>query len=120
VGGWSTSTDRLNLTYHAEIKILGVTFASTIEHSMNKSWSNVTGPVKVHKREELKPLTTDSLRTSIPLSDNMAHGPSVSDTHDVYPTIDECYREVHMEGTNVPCTNIDSSETEETRRLGLN
>ena len=43
VGEWSTSTDTLNIPYHAEMKILGVTFASTIEHSMNKSWENVTG-----------------------------------------------------------------------------
>ena len=77
VGGWSTSTFGLNITYHAEIKILGVTFPSTIQHSMKKSWANVTGPVKGHKREGLKSLTTDSLRASIPLSDNMAHGPSV-------------------------------------------
>ena len=33
VGVWSTSTDTLNVPYHAEIKILGVTFASTIEHN---------------------------------------------------------------------------------------
>ena len=76
-GGWSTSTDRLNIPYHAEIKILGVTFAITIEYSMNKSWVNVTGPVKGQKREEIKPLTTVSLSASIPPGYNMAHGPSV-------------------------------------------
>jgi len=36
-------------TNHAEIKILGVTFASTIEHSMNKSWANVTGKVRAQQ-----------------------------------------------------------------------
>jgi len=30
VGGWSASTGTLSITYHAEIKILGVTFASNI------------------------------------------------------------------------------------------
>jgi hypothetical protein len=50
VGGWSTSTDRLNI-HHAEIKILGVTFASTIEHSTNKSCANVTGKMRSHGRE---------------------------------------------------------------------
>jgi hypothetical protein len=50
----------------------------------------------------------------------MAYGPGVPDTHDVYPTIDNCYRAVHMEGSNFPDTNIDSTEIEETRRLGFN
>ena len=51
VGGWSTSTDTLNITNHAEIKILGLTFVSIIEHSMNKSWANVTGKVRAQARE---------------------------------------------------------------------
>ena len=51
VGGWITSTDTLNIPYHAEIKILGVTFASTIEHSMNKSWANVAGKVRAQVRD---------------------------------------------------------------------
>ena len=45
VRGWSAFTDTLNISYHAEIKILGITFASTIEHSMNKSWAYVAGKV---------------------------------------------------------------------------
>jgi len=51
VEGWSTSTDTLNIQYHAEIKILGVNFASTIEHSMNESWANVTGKVRAKARD---------------------------------------------------------------------
>ena len=51
VGGWSTSTDTLNITYRAEVKILGVTFARTIEHSMNKRWANVAGKVRAHARD---------------------------------------------------------------------
>ena len=51
VGGWRTSTDRLNISYHAEMKILGVTFASTIEHSMNKNWANVTSKVRAQARD---------------------------------------------------------------------
>ena len=47
----------------------------------------------------------------------MAFGAGVPGTHDVYPTIDDCYRVVHMEGSNVPGTNIGSTEAEETRRL---
>jgi len=50
----------------------------------------------------------------------MAFGAGVPGTHDVYPTIDDCYRVVHMEGSNVPGTNIDSTEAEETKRPGLN
>jgi hypothetical protein len=50
VGVWRTSTDRLNI-YYAEMKILGVTFASTIEHSRNKSWANVTGKMRSQGRE---------------------------------------------------------------------
>jgi hypothetical protein len=46
VGGWGTSMDTLNIKYHAEIKILGVKFASTTEHSMNNSWANLTGKVR--------------------------------------------------------------------------
>ena len=51
VRGWSTSTDTLNITYHAEIKILGVTLTSTIKHSMDKTWANVTGKVRAQARE---------------------------------------------------------------------
>ena len=51
VAEWSTSTDTLNIAYHAEIKILGVIFASAIEHSMNKSWANVTGKVRAQARD---------------------------------------------------------------------
>jgi len=51
VGGWSTSTDRLKIPYHAEIKILGVNFAITIEYSMNKCWANVTGKVRAKVRD---------------------------------------------------------------------
>ena len=36
MGGMSTSTDALNIPYHAEIKFLSVTFGSTIVHAMNK------------------------------------------------------------------------------------
>jgi len=50
----------------------------------------------------------------------MAYGPGVPGTDDVYPTIDECYLVVHIEGSNVPGTNIYSTEAEETRKLGLN
>ena len=51
---------------------------------------------------------------------NLAHGPTVPGTHDLYPTIDDCQSVVHMEGSNIPRTNIDSTEAEGTRRLGLN
>jgi len=50
----------------------------------------------------------------------MAYGPGVPGTHDVYPIIDDYYRVVHVEGSNVPSTNIDSTDAEETRRLGPN
>jgi len=39
-------TDTLNIPYHAETTILGITFASTIEHSINKRWANVIGKVR--------------------------------------------------------------------------
>jgi hypothetical protein len=32
--------------YDVEIKILGITYAITLEHSMNVSWANVTGKVR--------------------------------------------------------------------------
>jgi len=51
VGGWNTSTDKLSITYNAEINILGVTFTSSTEHSMNRCWANVTGKVRAHARD---------------------------------------------------------------------
>jgi len=71
-------------------------------------------------RAGLKPLTTDSLRVSIPRNENMGYGLGVSGTHGVYLTIDDCYRVEHMEGSNIPSTNIEFTEVEETKRLGLN
>jgi len=44
-------TDTLNIPYHAEIKILGLTLTSTIEHSMNKSWANVRGKARAQARD---------------------------------------------------------------------
>jgi len=58
-GGGRIDYREMNIKYRAEIKILGVNFASTIEHSMNKRWTNVTG--KGYLRAGLKLLTTDSL-----------------------------------------------------------
>jgi len=51
VGGWSTSTDTLNISWHAEIKILGVNFASTNGHSVNNNWANVTSKAKAQARD---------------------------------------------------------------------
>ena len=51
VGWWSTSTDTLNISYNAEIKILGVTFTCIIEHSMNKSWATATGKLRAQARD---------------------------------------------------------------------
>ena len=123
VGGWITPTDTQNIPYHAEIKILGVTFASTFERSMNNSWVNVTGKVRSQASHTYERNLSPSQRiryTQTYLLVKMTYGPGVPGTHDVYPTIDDCCRVVHMEGSNVPGTNIDSTESEETRRLGLN
>ena len=90
------------------------------EQELGESNRQGESPDKGYIRAGLKPLTTDSLRASIPPSENMAYGPAVPDTHDVYPTIDDCYRVVDMEGSNVASTNIGSTEAEETRRLGPN
>jgi len=57
---------------------------------------------------------------SILPSENMEYGPGVPDTHAEYPTIDDFYRVVHMEGCNFSGTNIDSTEAEETTSLGIN
>ena len=51
VGGWSTTTDTLDIPYHTEVNILGVTFTRTIEQSMNKTWANVTGRVIAQARD---------------------------------------------------------------------
>ena len=51
LGGWNTHTNVLNIQYQAEIKILGVTFTSTAEQSMNNSWAIVTGKVKAQATE---------------------------------------------------------------------
>jgi len=50
----------------------------------------------------------------------MAQSPGFPGTHDVYRTIDDYYRVVHMEVSNVPVTNTDSTEADEIGRLGLN
>jgi len=51
VVGWNKNKEALNITYHTEIKILGVTFTSTVEQSMNNSWANITGKVRVQARD---------------------------------------------------------------------
>ena len=58
VGGWGTSMDTLNIKYHAEIKILGVNFASTTEHSRNNRQGE--SPARGYVRTGRKPLTTNS------------------------------------------------------------
>jgi len=42
VGGWSTTMVPLGIPYANEIKILGITFSSTVEQSTKKSWAIVT------------------------------------------------------------------------------
>jgi len=116
--------DTLNIPYHDEIKILGVTFASyhraPKEQELGGRNRQDECPGKAYIRAGLKHLTTGPLCAGIRPSDNMAYGPGVPATHDVYPTIDDCYRMVHMEGSKLPGTNIDSTVAEDTRRLGLN
>jgi len=51
VGGWNTNMNVLNIPYQTEIKIFGVTFTSTVEQSMNKSWVIVTGKVRAQATE---------------------------------------------------------------------
>ena len=79
----------------------------------NKSWANVTG--KLRAQDGLNPLKMDSLRARIPPSENMAHGPRVPRIHNLYPTIDDYYRVVHMEGINVP---VPISSLEKPKRQG--
>ena len=50
VGGWSTTTNALDVAYYPEIQVLGINFASTIEQSMNRSWTYITGKVRVQAR----------------------------------------------------------------------
>ena len=124
LGGWITSTDSLNILYHAEIKFLGVTFAITFDHSKNKNWVKVTGKVRAQARYTYERNLSLSERilyvqAYFKTKIHTAYRPGIHGTHDVYPTIDDCYRMVHMVGSNVPCTNIDSTEAEETR-LRLN
>ena len=50
VGGWNTTTNALDVAYYPEIQVLGINFASTIEQSMNRSWTYITGKVRVQAR----------------------------------------------------------------------
>jgi len=50
VGRWSTTTDTLDIPYHTEVKILCVTFTSTLEQLSNKSGANVTDKARAHAR----------------------------------------------------------------------
>jgi hypothetical protein len=51
VEGWSTTTNALNIQYHAEFKILGVSFTSTIAQLINKSWAIITRKVRAQTRD---------------------------------------------------------------------
>jgi len=51
VGGWSTTTNALDISYSPEIKILGFSFMSTVELSIKKSWANIPGNVHAQERE---------------------------------------------------------------------
>lgn len=45
IGGWSAPVTDLGIEFHSHVKILGVTFGSTIEQSMKESWTNITGKI---------------------------------------------------------------------------
>lgn len=51
VGGWRTTTNALGISYYPEINILGFSFMSTVEQSVNKCWANMTGKVRAQTRE---------------------------------------------------------------------
>jgi hypothetical protein len=51
VEGWSTTTNVLDISYYPEIRILGFTFMSTVEQSVDKIWVNITGKVRAQTRE---------------------------------------------------------------------
>ena len=58
------------------------------------------------------PLPEYAICANITPSKNLAHGPGVSSTYDVCSTVDGIHRVVHMEGSNIPGTNIKTTETE--------
>lgn len=64
-------------------------------------------------------LLPNPICANIPPSCNLTHGPGVSGTYDMYSTIDDSHRVVHMEGIDIPGANINYTQTEDTRGLGL-
>jgi len=65
------------------------------------------------------PLPAYSICGSVPPSQNMAHGPGFPGAHDVYLTVENSHCVVNMKGSNIPSINVNTIETEETRRLRL-
>jgi hypothetical protein len=109
VGGWSTTTVPLGIPYANEIKIIGVTFSSTIEQSTKKSWAIVTNRVRAQARDTYArdmPFSAVSVCARIPPSQNLVHVPDVPGAHGVYPTFEYSRCMVHMEGSNFPSTII--------------
>jgi len=83
--------DTLNIPCHAEIRILGVNFASNIEHSMNKSWANVTGKVRAQAR--------DTYELDLSLSQRIRYVPAyllakIWHTAQVFPAPTTCARQL--------------------------
>jgi len=50
VGRWSPAETVLGIEYYPRVKILGVTFWSCIEQSMNDSWTRLTGRVRMQAK----------------------------------------------------------------------
>ena len=50
IGRWNTHETVLGTEYHTTVKILGVTFRSTLEQSMHASWSEITEKVRMQAK----------------------------------------------------------------------
>jgi hypothetical protein len=50
IGGWNTPETVLGIEYHSNVKILGVTFRSSLEQSMDDIWAQITGKVRMQSK----------------------------------------------------------------------
>jgi hypothetical protein len=51
VGTWDSSETVFGIKYHPHVKILGITFWSSIAQSMNDSWARLTGSIRLQVKK---------------------------------------------------------------------
>jgi hypothetical protein len=121
VWGWSEPITHLGIELFQHVTILGVTFGSTVDATVQEIWAKVTNGVRAHTnslRPQLVPRSPGTIFTNLPLSENMVPCTGLTTDDPLHPAADVDLHVVYMERCHLSCSHNDPQEAEISRWMG--